>query len=338
MSKWNKPRRGSLAFSPRKRASSQVARIRTWTKSKDGLLGFAGYKVGMTHLIYVDDWEGSYDYGKEIFSPVTIIETPPIVMFGLRLYEKTKYGLRCVTETWAEELHRDLKRKIKTLPKTRARNKDIDEIKEMVSDDGKSFELRALVHTQPRLTTLPKKRPEVMEIGIGDLRKGMEIAEERLGKEIRVNDVFSNGEFVDVLAVTKGKGFQGPVKRWGIKIQPRKAGDKRRHVGNLGPWHPARTMWTVPQAGQMGYHQRTEYNKRIMGMFYKSEDEEKWIDINPKGGFPHYGVVRNDFLLIEGSVPGPIKRLIRMRPAIRPPKGAPVGSPEIKYIHGVGAK
>lgn len=50
----------------------------------------------------------------------------------------------------------------------------------------------------------------------------------------------------------------------GIRIQYGKAvrAGKGRHVGSIGPWTPSRTMWTVAQAGQMGYHKRTEFNKK----------------------------------------------------------------------------
>jgi large subunit ribosomal protein L3 len=72
-------------------------------------------------------------------------------------------------------------------------------------------------------------------------------------------------------------------------------------------------MYTVPRAGQMGFHQRTERNKRIMKI---SEEAE---DINPAGGFPHYGLVRGPYILVKGSVPGPAKRILKMRYADNPP-------------------
>jgi large subunit ribosomal protein L3 len=132
---------------------------------------------------------------------------------------------------------------------------------------------------------------------------------------------------VDASAVTKGKGTQGPVRRWGIAIQKRKHArtGKKRHVGNLGPWHPSHISWRVPQLGQMGYHQRTEFNKRLM--FIGTDGAE----INPDGGFPGYGLVRNQYVLIKGSLPGPIKRLVRMRHAIRPGNNF-VKQPSFLYV------
>jgi large subunit ribosomal protein L3 len=72
-------------------------------------------------------------------------------------------------------------------------------------------------------------------------------------------------------------------------------------------------MWTVAQAGQMGYHKRTEYNKKILKIGEQSEADQ----VNPKGGFVKYGLVKNDYILVKGSVPGPSKRLIILRKGIR---------------------
>jgi large subunit ribosomal protein L3 len=139
-------------------------------------------------------------------------------------------------------------------------------------------------------------------------------------------DVFKEGEFVDILAITKGKGFQGPVKRWGISLLPRKSDDGRRQVGTLGPWSPPRIMWTVPSAGQMGYHQRTDFNKRILKI--GSDGKE----VTPSGGFLRYGSVRGEFIVLSGSVPGPTKRLLQLRRPVRLRHGATTSTPTITYI------
>ena len=145
-----------------------------------------------------------------------------------------------------------------------------------------------------------------------------------VGKDVKTTDVFKPGEFVDIIAITTGKGWQGVVKRFGVAQQRRKATGKRRHAGTLGAWHPGYVHYTVPMAGQMGYHKRTEGNKRIMKLGAAAE-------INPKGGFQHYGVLKNDYILIKGSVAGPCKRLIRMRRAIRK-LSTPVMVPELRYV------
>jgi len=155
-----------------------------------------------------------------------------------------------------------------------------------------------------------------MEIACGgkDLKEKEDYAKSLLGKELRVSDVFKVGEFVDASGVTAGRGWQGPVKRFGIAVQRRKATGKRRHVGTLGPFHPAIVAYTVPQAGQMGYHTRTEFNKMIIKIGADGRE------ITPKSGFPHYGIVKNEYVLVRGSVPGPAKRLVKLRVAVRQPE------------------
>jgi len=324
-----RPRRGSLAFSPRKRASRPVPRIRSWPdEDKVRVQGFAGYKAGMTHVIMIDDWPNSPTEGEEIAVPVTVLDAPPMYVAAVRVYAATPDGYKCLTEAWAEipeELEMD---RVFTVPKEGEAG-DLDKIEELV-DEGVVDEVRVIVATQPKKAGVPKKKPDVMEYRIGgkDVRERFEYAAEILGQEIRASDVFEEGEMVDVSGITKGKGFQGVVKRWGVTIQDRKAQRKQkgRHVGSIGPITPSRVRWTVPMAGQVGYHQRTEHNKRILKIGENGEE------VTPKGGFVNYGVVRGDYILIHGTVPGPKKRLIRLRPAVRPPKNAPKGAPEILYI------
>ena len=320
--KYHRPRRGSLGFSPRKRASSIIPRIRSWPDSDEPkLLGFAGYKAGMTHVIMIDDRKNSPTYGEEIMVPVTVLETPPMKVMGIRVYRKTIYGLQIAGEVWTDELDSFLARRLQ-LPKKKG---DVDKLKE-IEDIA---EVRVITYTQPYLITgVPKKVPDVMEQKVGgDVEAALNYAIEKLGKEVRINEVFTEGAFIDVLSITKGKGFQGPVKRWGVITLDAKhaRSSKHRRVGTLGPWHPHRVRWTVPQAGQMGFHQRTEYNKRILKIGTNGEE------INPEGGFLHYGLIRSDYVLVSGSVPGSVKRLVRMRHAIRPPQAVYEGV-NILYI------
>jgi large subunit ribosomal protein L3 len=310
--KYHKPRSGSLAFSPRKRAKSIIPRVRSWPECNEvRLQGFAGYKAGMTHVVLIDDRKNSMTYGEEVVVPVTVIETPPMKVAGIRVYKKTQYGLQIAGEVWAENLDDFLDRRL-NLPK---KSPDLDKI-ESFKDDGIA-EVRVITYTQPYLISgVPKKVPDVMEQRIGgSVDEALEYAISKLGKEVKVSEVFREGAIIDVLSITKGKGFQGPVKRWGVITLDAKhaRSSKHRRVGNLGPWHPHHVRWTVPQAGQMGFHQRTEYNKRIIKIGENGEE------ITPDGGFVHYGVVRSNYVLVSGSVPGSIKRLVRMRDAIRPP-------------------
>ena len=328
MVKEGRPRKGSLAYSPRKRARRIVARVRAWPKllGKPTILGFAGYKAGMTHTIMIDDWPDSPTQGMEISVPVTVVDAPPIKIASIRAYFNTPYGLKLLTEVWAEDLDKSLSR-VLSVPKKYdpdAAWKKLEEMKEKISI------LRVLAHTQPKLSGLGKKTPELFEceVGGGMIEQQLEYCKSIFGKEVDVKNIFKEGELVDVSAITKGKGLQGPVKRWGIKIQSHKTqrSGKGRHVGTLGPQTPAHVRWTVPMAGQLGFQQRTEFNKRILKI------GDNGVEVTPKGGFLRYGLLKGRYLLLQGSVPGPTKRLLRFKPATRPPFKVPRTAPEITFI------
>jgi large subunit ribosomal protein L3 len=328
MTRHHQPRKGSVAFSPRKRAAKQSPRIKSWPQVEEtGLLGFAGYKVGMTHVMMTDNRKNSPTEGMEISTPVTVLEVPPVVVMGIRAYKKTTYGLKTMMDVMASDLSEDLLRKI-PLHEEYDTDSNLEKLKEKIDT---IFDIRVLIHTNPKSASVPKKKPEIIECGLGgaSVAEKLEYATSVLGKEVNAGDVFSDGEHVDSIAITKGKGFQGPVKRWGVRIQYGKAArsSKGRHVGSLGPWSPERTMWTVPQAGQMGYHKRTEYNKKILKIADASEADA----VNPEGGFIKYGLVRNNYVLVKGSLPGPSKRLVILRKAMRPHRKHD-DAPEISYI------
>jgi len=321
------PRLGSLAYKPRVRAPQQVARVRAWpAEAKLGLQGVAGYKAGMINLFMIDDRKGSLTKGQEISVPATVVETPPLVICAIRLYNSGSMGLRSIAEVWASELPKDLYRVV-SKPKKLDLQKSLERA-EMLVKGGKVSDIRVLICTQPRVTNLSKKKPDLLEIRVGgsSLEERWNYSKGLLGKQVRAADVFKEGEYVDVLSITKGKGFQGPVKRWGIKILPRKSDEGRRQVGTLGPWSPPRILWTVPAAGQMGYHQRTDFNKRIL----KIGNDGK--EVTPRGGFLRYGPVRGDYVVLAGSVPGPTKRLLQMRRSIRLHSGAVTSPITITYI------
>lgn len=324
MTKPHAPKRGSHGFSPRKRARSQTPHIKTWPELSEGprIQGFAGYKAGMTHAFMVDYRKSSNTAGQEVMVPITVLETPPMKVDAVRFYVKEPYGLRSVGEVWARNLDKSLKERI-PIPKE---HKKFSEVLKSI-DMSEVEDIRIIAHTQPDLVSgVPKKVPDIMELRIsgGSMDERVDYARKILGKEITVNDFVTPGKMVDIIAITKGKGFQGAVKRWGVKILSHKNSKKRRKVATAGPKRPGYVRPTVPQAGQTGYHHRTEYNKRVLLIGDNPEQ------INPKGGFLHYGLVRNSYVLIHGSVPGPSKRLIRMRDATRF-RGDTV-APEIKYV------
>ncbi|MEM2192478.1 MAG: 50S ribosomal protein L3 [Candidatus Hadarchaeales archaeon] len=322
----HRPRRGSLAYSPRVRAKRPFAHVRAWPESSRlGLQGVVGYKAGMLHVFMIDDKKTSVTSGQEICVPATVVETPPIRICAVRLYRKTPRGLRCLYDVWTSDLPKELSRRI-SVPKKYDAAKAMEKAQALI-EKKMVDEIRVLACTQPAKSNVPKKTPEIVEIRVGgsSLEERWNYAKGILGKEMRASEVFVEGQVVDVLAITKGKGFQGPVKRWGVKILPRKEEGGRRQVGSLGPWVPSRIMWTVPSAGQMGYHQRCEFNKRILKI--GSDGKE----ITPKGGFLRYGPVRGDYILLAGSIPGPTKRLVHLRQPVRPtpPEAKP---PTITYL------
>ncbi|MBN2735310.1 MAG: 50S ribosomal protein L3 [Methanomicrobiaceae archaeon] len=316
MANISRPRRGSLAYSPRKRAKSQVPKYKSWPEyeGEPKLQGFAGYKAGMTHIVMVDDHKSSPSEGKDITVPVTIVEIPPMKVVAVRAYSADTYGKHAFSEVWAENVEEALGERI-AVPKKNNTEESTQKIRDAIAE-GRVTDIFALMYTQPAMITgVPKKVSDLMEVRVagGDMEARLNFATGLFGSEVEFDAVANAGEYIDVTAVTTGKGTQGPVKRWGIQVQKSKHSrqGKKRHIGNLGPWTPHHVRWQVPQMGQMGYQQRTEFNKRVLKIGDSPEE------INPEGGFINYGLVRGRYIAIKGSVPGPIKRLIRLRPAIR---------------------
>jgi len=321
------PKHGSLAYSPRKRAKRLLARVRYWPEIEADtpkLLGFIGYKAGMTHVFAIEDRKRSPNYGNEVIRSATVLETPPMIVCAVRAYTKTPYGLQTFTEAWMEDPPEELDR-VFTLPEKFNTEENLRKIEENLE---KIDRIHVIAITQPKQASVPKKKPEVAEIKIGGgtIQQQFEYAKSLLGKTVTPSEIFKEGQYVDVIAVSTGKGFQGPVKRWGITILQHKGRKTKRGVATLGPWKPARVMYSVPRAGQMGFHQRTEYNKRILKIGTDGKE------ITPKGGFIRYGIIRGAYMLIEGSIPGPEKRPIRLRYAVRPPKQLAEEPRQITYV------
>jgi len=317
MGKRRSPRHGSMQFWPRKRAKRAYPRIRKYASSTENkIAGFAGYKVGMTHILIKSTRPNSMTLGESIFRPVTIIECPPLKVASIRFYKRTDYGLKVINQILSKNLDKNLKRKM-IMPKKETKQKEPENY-----DD-----IRLLVYTQPSLTSIGKKKPEIFEIAVGGTKEQqLAYAREKLGKEIMATEILKPGKLVDVHAVTKGKGLQGVIKRFGVSLKAHKSEKKKRSVGNLGPWIQS-AMWRVPQAGQMGYHTRTDYNKLIIKVSDKPDE------INPKSGFKHYGLVKNSYILLKGNAHGPAKRLIRLNNAIKPHKRKHSEIFEIEYIN-----
>ncbi|MBI2005276.1 MAG: 50S ribosomal protein L3 [Candidatus Aenigmarchaeota archaeon] len=316
-----KPREGSKGYWPKKRSIRIYPSLTAYPETdKPKVMGFAGYKSGMLHAILFDNRKGSLTFGHEVSKPITVIDCPPLKAIGIRAYANSVDGLKISSDAMVKDLPKDLSRKIKL-----GNFKTEEKLAEMEKNVDKISKIRLLVATQPRLSGVKKKTPEVFELEVGgkNVKENFDYVKNILNKDITAKDFIREGELVDVVAVTKGKGTQGPVKRFGVKIQVRHAKKKLRHVGSLGQERPGKVRHTAPMAGQMGFWRRTELNKRVL----KIGDG----DITPKNGFPRYGVVKSNYILLEGSVPGSKKRLIMLRPAIRPTK-VKFNLPEIREI------
>ena len=320
MTKAGMPRHGSMQVWPRKRAKRVYPRVRSWQASKDvNLMGFAGYKVGMTHISIIDNGKTSMTKGEEIRVPVTVVECPPLKVHSVRFYKSGYTGLKVIGEVFAK-IDSDL---AKRLVANKKESKSIDEFK---LEDFTT--LRLNVFTQPKMTGFGKKIPEIFEIAVGGTKEEMlTFAKTHLGKEISVSDVFKGGEQVDIHAVTKGYGFQGPVKRFGVQLRSHKSEKTIRGPGSLGGWKGQQhNMYRMAFAGQTGFHTRTDLNKWVIKIGKKGES------INPDGGFINYGLVKSDYLLIKGSLPGAKKRLVRFVRATRPNKQTPNQAPTVEYV------
>lgn len=347
--KFSAPRHGSLGFLPKKRAARHRGKCKSFPKDDPKkpvhLTAFLGYKAGMTHVVREVDRPGSKVNKKEVVEAVTILETPPVVVVGVVGYIETPRGLRTFKTVWAEHLSEECRRRFyknwyrsKKKAFTRASKKwQEDGAKEIEKDFGKMKKyckvIRVIVHTQMKLLKKRQKKAHIMEIQVngGNVPQKVDWARDMLEKQVNVGSVFSQDELIDVIGVTKGKGYKGVTSRWHTKKLPRKTHKGLRKVACIGAWHPARVGYSVARAGQKGYHHRTEINKKIYRMgagvhqkdgkiirnnastdFDMSEDKT----ITPMGGFPHYGEVNNDFVMLLGGTMGCKKRVITLRKSL----------------------
>ena len=305
MGNTSRPRRGSLQYWPRKRANKILPSV-NWRgvggkNDSKKLMGFIGYKVGMKSAFVKDITPDSMTKNKRIAIPVTIIECPPLKIFSVRFYKNNL----AVSDILSSNLDKELKKKVK-LPKQV--EKTIDSVTDF--DD-----IRLIVYSVVKKTTV-KKKPDIVEISLGGSKEEkLAFVKEYVGKELKISDFFDTMQLVDVRGVTKGKGTQGPVKRFGIALRSHKAEKGLRKVGSIGPWHPAHVSFRVPMAGQLGMFTRAAYNSKIVNM---GKTEE--ISINPKEGFKKYGNVKTDYIILSGSIMGPSKRPVVITQPLRAQK------------------
>jgi len=362
--KFSAPRHGSMGFTPKKRARHGRGKVKAFPKDDPSkpvhLTAFMGYKAGMSHIVRDVDKPGSKVHKKEVVEAVTILETPPMVIVGVVGYIETPRGPRSLKTVFAEHLTEDCRRRFyknwykskkKAFTKYAKKWADEDGKKSIEEDLNKIKKycatVRVIAHTQVKILAHRNKKAHIMEIQLngGTVSDKVDWAREHFEKQIPVENVFSQDEMIDCIGITKGHGFKGVTSRWGTKKLPRKTHKGLRKVACIGAWHPSRVQFTVARAGQKGYHHRTEVNKKIyrLGKSYllpegknsgSTEVDVTEKNVNPLGGFPHYGIVKQDFVMIRGCCIGSKKRAITLRKSlsIKPGKRFAEEKISLKFI------
>lgn len=358
--KFEHPRVGSLAFLPRKRTKHHRGRIRKFPKDDKTkpvhLTAFVGFKAGMTHIVREVIKPNSRLNKKEVVEAVTIVECPKMNIVGVTGYVETPRGLKKIKSLFAEHLDESVIRRFYKRYRGKDRykaftkyqkpenwRKHVEKVLPLLKK--RAAVIRVLAH--PKMRDIPHigslKAPLIeIQVNGGSVEQKVDWAFNHFEKEIRVSDVFNTGDFADVIGVTKGKGYEGVTTRYGVKKLPRKTHKGLRKVGCIGSWHPERVRWTIARAGQNGYHHRTEINKRIyrIGRSAREVNDNATTEadvtqknITPMGGFPHYGIVTNDYIMVKGCTVGIRKRTLLLRRALfAPTLHGETGNINLKFI------
>jgi large subunit ribosomal protein L3e len=338
--KFEAPRHGHIGFLPKKRTKHHRGRVRKFPRDDASkaphLTAFMGYKAGMTHIVREMDRPGSKSHKKEVVEAVTIVETPPMVVVGVVGYVETPRGLRSLTTVWAEHLSEEVKRRFyknwyhakrkaftKYAKKYQTNPADIEN--EINRIKKYCQVVRVLAHTQIRKVNLRQKKAHLLEVQVngGSVADKVDFAKSLFEKQVPVAAVFAKDELIDICGVTKGHGYEGVITRWGVSRLPRKSHRGLRKVACIGAWHPSRVRFTVARAGQHGYHHRTEVNKKIYRIGAAGDSKSCMTEqdlteksITPLGGFPHYGVINEDWLMLKGAIVGVKKRALTLRKSL----------------------
>merc|ERR1711887_372253 len=334
--KFEAPRHGSKGFLPKKRSKRHKGKAKAFPKDDPSkpvhMTCFMGYKAGMSHIVREVDRPGSKVNKKEVVEAVTIIETPPMVAIGVVGYIETPRGLRALKTVWAEHIGEEAKRRFYknwSQSKKKSFTKWADDLgkKEIEKDLSQMKKycttIRVIVHTQMKILRRRQKKAHIMEVQLngGSIADKVDFARNNFEKELPVGSVFAQDEMLDIIGVTN---------RWHTKKLPRKTHKGLRKVACIGAWHPSRIAFSVARSGQKGYHHRTEINKKVyrVGAGYAMKDGKLVKNnaatdydladksINPMGGFPHYGEVKQDFILLKGCCIGPKKRVLTLRKSL----------------------
>jgi large subunit ribosomal protein L3e len=333
-----------LGFLPRKRSTHHHGKIKSFPKDDQSKpchwTAFMGFKAGMTHIQRDVDKPGSKLHKKEVVEAVSILETPPMVVCGFVGYVETPRGLRALTSVWAGHLGDEVKRRFyknwskskkKAFTKYHKRYQAAggDAMKAEIERTKKYCQvIRAICHTQPTKAKIGQKKAHLKEIQIngGTVSAKVDFIRNLFEQEVRVSDAFTQNEMVDLIGVSRGRGFDGVVTRWGVTRLVRKSHRGLRKVACIGTWHPTRVQFQVPRSGQNGYGHRTEINKKVYRIGKKEELGKSCMtefDITekgptPMGGFSRYGEINEDWVMIKGTVMGARKRIITLRKSLLP--------------------
>jgi len=340
--KFEAPRHGSLGFLPRKRCRHGKGKIKSFPIDdffkECHLTASFGYKAGMTHVVREVEKPGSKLHKKDIVEAVTILETPPLKIAGFVGYIETPKGLRTFKTIWAKNLPEEFlrnyyknwyKSKRKAFSKYFAIRKNFEFSFDKDCEQIKKFcrVLRCVCYSVINKSSMKQKKANIFEIQVngGSIFDKISFCLKTMDNEISIDNIFKTNESIDIIGITKGKGFEGVVTRWGVTKLPRKTHRGSRKVACIGSWHPARVSYTVPRAGQNGYHHRTQTNIKIykIGKSIDKYNGSTEFDlsekkITPMGGFPYYGIIKADFIMLKGCVMGPKKRLVILRKKIYP--------------------
>jgi large subunit ribosomal protein L3 len=224
------------------------------------MIGIIGKKLGMTQIFNTA--------GQQI--PVTVVEAPPNPVVFVN--EKERMGYASVQLGYGQQRTRRVSKSGERTPRGRRASKAELGHAAKAGLDAAPAVLRAF-----RIDDAPGKNPEVPSYKIGDIVKV---------------DIFAPGEKVKVTGTSKGRGFQGVVKRYGIGGGPNTHGNtKHRRPGSIGPGtDPSRVIKGKKMPGHYGATRHTETNLRV----------EK-ID------------VERNLIYIRGAVAGPTNGILVVR-------------------------
>ena len=173
----------------------------------------------------------------------------------------------------------------------------VSQIKTVATDGYDAIQLAA-VEKREKLANKPemghlKKANTTPKRFLKEIR-GVDVSDYSLGQELKA-DVFTEGEMVDVTGTSKGKGFQGVIKRHNQSRGPMGHGSQyHRGVGSMGTMLPMRVLPGKKLPGHMGSEQVTVQNLEIVQ-----------IDLE------------NNVILVKGNVPGPKKSLVLIKTAVK---------------------